>query len=109
MRKQSTCISILPRRGATQHGSTASRKRTTSALGAAGIPGARHRRNLYRVRIQILFHRVIADRHVNQCSTLKSRDELVVFDRIDGDATVAQAQHAVISRAVSGGGVPVWM
>ena len=53
--------------------------------------------------------RVIADRYVNQCSTLKSRDELVVFDRIDGDATVAQAQHAVIFRAVSGGGVPVWM
>jgi hypothetical protein len=59
--------------------------------------------------LQILFDRVIADRYVNQCSTLKSRDELVVFDRIDGDATVAQTQHAVISRAVSGGGVPVWM
>jgi hypothetical protein len=59
--------------------------------------------------LQILFDQIIADRYVNQCSTLKSRDELVVFDRIDGDATVAQAQHAVISRAVSGGGVPVWM
>ena len=59
--------------------------------------------------LQILFDRVIADRYVNQCSTLKSRDELVVFDRIDGDATIAQAQHAVIFRAVSGGGVPVWM
>ena len=57
--------------------------------------------------LQILFDRVIADRYVNQCSTLKSRDELVVFDRIDGDAAVAQAQHAVIFRAVSGGGVPV--
>ena len=33
--------------------------------------------------LQILFDRVIADRYVNQCSTLKSRDELVVFDRID--------------------------
>src|SRR5262249_1295465 len=59
--------------------------------------------------LQILFDRVIADRYVNQCSTLKSRDELVVFGRIDGDATVAQAQHAVIFRSVSGGGVPVWM
>src|SRR5215469_11708947 len=59
--------------------------------------------------LQILFDRVIADRYVNQCSTLKSRDELVVFDRIDGDATIAQAQHAVIFRAISGGGVPVWM
>src|SRR6516164_480901 len=43
--------------------------------------------------LQILFDRVIADRYVNQCSTLKSRDKLVVFDRIDGDATVAQPQH----------------
>src|SRR6516164_406653 len=59
--------------------------------------------------LQILFDRVIADRYVNQCSTLKSRDQFVVFGRIDGDATVAQAQHAVIFRAVSGGGVPVWM
>src|SRR5262249_60181545 len=59
--------------------------------------------------LQILFDRVIADRYVNQCSTLKSRDELVVFDWIDGDATVAQAQHAVIFRAISGGGVPGWM
>ena len=40
--------------------------------------------------LQILFYRVIADGYVNQCSTLKSRDEFVVFDRIDGDATVAQ-------------------
>src|SRR5262249_29149808 len=59
--------------------------------------------------LQILFDQVIADRYVNQCSTLKSRDELVVFDRIDGDATVAQAQHAVIFRAISRGGIPVWM
>src|SRR6516162_1718964 len=70
---------------------------------------ARCRRNSYRCELQILFDRVIADRYVNQRSTLESRDEFVVFGRIDGDAAVAQAQHAVIFRAVSGGGVPVWM
>ena len=69
----------------------------------------RSKRHVTRRQSRILFDRVVADRYVNQCSTLKSRDELVVFDRIDGDATVAQAQHAVMFRAVSGGGVPVWM
>ena len=38
--------------------------------------------------LQILFDRGISDRHVDQCA-LKARDELVVFDRIDGDAAVA--------------------
>jgi len=40
---------------------------------------------------------------------LKSHDELVVLDRIDGDATVAPPQHAIIFGAKSSGGVPVRM
>ena len=44
-----------------------------------------------RCELQISFDRVIADRYVNQCSTLKSRDEFVVFDRIDSDATGGRA------------------
>jgi len=89
-----------------EHGSSSS-----VACPPAFLDGRRttHWKYLKGFELQILFYRVIADRYVNQCSTLKSRDELVVFDRIDGDATVAQAQHAVIFRAVSGGGVPVWM
>ena len=54
-----------------------------------------------------MFDRGISDRHVNQSSILKPRDELVVFDRIYGDATVAPTQHAVIFGAKSSGGVPV--
>src|SRR6516165_3879559 len=88
-------------------------KQTSSGTGQWGPKfrslGWRDAAGIRRCELQILFDRVIADRYVNQCSTLKSRDEFVVFDRIDGDATVAQAQHAVIFRAVSGGGVPVWM
>jgi hypothetical protein len=56
-----------------------------------------------------LFDRVIADSYVNQRSILEPPDELVVFDRIDGDATVAPPQHAVIFGAKSSGGVPVRM
>jgi hypothetical protein len=43
-----------------------------------------------------LFDRVISDRLVNQCPILKPHDELVVFERIDGDATVVPPKHAVI-------------
>jgi hypothetical protein len=54
-----------------------------------------------------LFDQGISDRHVNQSSILKPRDELVVFDRIDDDATVAPPQHAAIFGAKTSGGVPV--
>ena len=50
--------------------------------------------------LQILFDRGISDRHVDQCS-LKARDELVVFDRIDGSAAVAR-QHALLGAKTSG-------
>jgi len=49
----------------------------------------------------------ISDRHLNESSILKPRDELVVFDRIEGDATGAPPEHAVIFGAKSSGGVPV--
>src|SRR6185436_6385679 len=58
--------------------------------------------------LQILFDRGISDRHVDQCS-LKARDELVVFDRIDSDAAVAPPQYAVILGAKTSGRVPVRM
>ena len=54
-----------------------------------------------------MLDRGISDRHVNQSSILKPRDELVVFDRIDDDATVAPPQHAAIFGAKTSGGVPV--
>jgi len=54
--------------------------------------------------LQILFYRGISDRHVNQSSILKPRDELVVFDRIEGDATGAPPEHAIIFGAKSSGG-----
>src|SRR6201981_3413584 len=57
--------------------------------------------------LQVLFYRGLSDRHVNQSSILKPRDELIVFDRIEGDATGAPPEHAVIFGAKSGGGVPV--
>jgi hypothetical protein len=60
-----------------------------------------------RLELQVLFDRSISDRHVNQSSILKPHDELVVFDRIDGDATVAPPQHAIIFGAKSSGGIPV--
>jgi len=54
-----------------------------------------------------LFDRVISDRHINQSSILQPRDELVVFDRIKGDATSAPPEYAIIVGAKSSGGVPV--
>ncbi|MGA7230130.1 MAG: hypothetical protein WBX95_04240, partial [Xanthobacteraceae bacterium] len=54
--------------------------------------------------LQVLFYRGISDRHVNQSSILKPRDELVVFDRIEGDATGAPPEHAIIFGAKSSGG-----
>jgi hypothetical protein len=58
-------------------------------------------------KLQVLFDRIVTDGHVNQRSILKPPDELVVLDRIDGDASVAPAKHAVVLRAKSSGGVPV--
>ena len=58
-------------------------------------------------QLQVLFDRGISNRHVNQSAILKPRDELVVFDRIEGDATGAPPEHAVIFGAKSSGGVPV--
>jgi hypothetical protein len=48
---------------------------------------------------QILRDRIVTDGHVNQRSILKPPDELVVLDRIDGNAAVAPAKHAVVFRA----------
>src|SRR6516225_10703873 len=48
------------------------------------------------LELQVLFDRGISNRHVNQGSILKPRDELVVFDRIEGDATRAPPEHAII-------------
>jgi hypothetical protein len=59
------------------------------------------------LQLQVLFDRGISNRHVNQSSILKPRDELIVFDRIEGDATGAPPEHAIIFGAKSGGGVPV--
>ncbi|MFZ1151603.1 MAG: hypothetical protein WAR76_18000, partial [Xanthobacteraceae bacterium] len=61
----------------------------------------------YARELQVLFYRVISDRHVNQSSILKPCDELVVFDRIEGDATGAPPEHAIIFGTKSSGGVPV--
>jgi hypothetical protein len=58
-------------------------------------------------KLQVLFYRGISDRHVNQGSILKPRDDLVVFDRIERDATGAPSEHAIIFGAKSSGGVPV--
>ncbi len=58
-------------------------------------------------KLQVLFYRGISDRDVNQSSILKPRDELVVFDRIEGDATGAPPEHAIIFGAKGSGGVPV--
>src|SRR5271166_1282263 len=52
-------------------------------LTLAVIRALPHRRQrLSRRQLQILFDRIIADRHVNQRSILKASDELVVLDRI---------------------------
>src|SRR5436305_272789 len=59
--------------------------------------------------LQIVFDRGISDRHINQSSTLETRYETVVLDRIEGDATIAPPQHAIIFGAKSSGGVPVRM
>ena len=56
---------------------------------------------------QILFDRIVTDGYINQRSILKSPNELVVLDRIDGDAAVASAKRAVVFRAKGSGGVPV--
>src|SRR5208282_921758 len=56
---------------------------------------------------KVLFDRSISDRHVNQGSILKPGDELIVLDRIDGDATIAPPQRAVIFGAKGSSGVPV--
>jgi hypothetical protein len=58
---------------------------------------------------QILRDRIVTDGHVNQRSILKPPDELVVLDRIDGNAAVAPAKHAVVFRAKSSSGIPVWV
>ena len=46
------------------------------------------------LELQVMFNGVISNRHVNQSSILKPRDEPVVVDRIDGDATVARQARA---------------
>ena len=70
---------------------------------ASGFALAREKKG----ELQVLFDRRIADRHVNQSTILKPGDELVVVDRIDGDAAVAPPQHAIVLGAKGGGGVPV--
>ncbi len=62
---------------------------------------------LFGNKLQVLFYRGISDRHVNQSSILKPRDELIVFGWIEGDATGAPPEHAIIFGAKSGRGVPV--
>jgi hypothetical protein len=57
--------------------------------------------------LQVLFYWVISDRYVNQSSILKPRDDLIVFDRIERDATGAPPEHTIIFGAKSSGGVPV--
>jgi hypothetical protein len=71
-------------------------------------PGCSHRvsRTDFAQLFQILFYRGISDRDVDQCS-LKARDDLVVFRRIDGDAAEAPPQHAVILGAITSCRVPV--
>ena len=53
--------------------------------------------------LQILFDRGISDRHEDQCS-LKARDELVVFDRIDGCSRCSAP--ACLLGAITSGRVP---
>jgi hypothetical protein len=57
--------------------------------------------------LQVLFYRGISDRYVDQSSILKPRDDLVVFDRIERDATGAPPEHAIIFGTKSSGGVLV--
>ena len=59
------------------------------------------------LELQVLFDRGVSNGHVNQSSILKPRDELIVFNRIEGDATGAPPEHAIIFGAKSSGGVPV--
>ena len=54
------------------------------------------RRRLAGKRLQILLDRIIPDGHVNQRSVLQSADELVVVDRIKGDAADDSAPLASI-------------
>src|SRR6266566_8592769 len=78
----------------------------SSIMAFGGAPTSSGTRGRKR-ELQVLFYRGISDRHVNQSSILKPRDELVVFDRIEGDATGAPPEHAIIFGAKSSGGVPV--
>src|SRR6201987_5980100 len=59
------------------------------------------------LELQVLFDRGISNRHVNQSSILKPRDELIVFDRIEGDTTGAPPKHAIILGAKGSGGIPI--